>query len=107
MALSDSKKDTSITRAEHVSVDDGENINAKRTAGYVWDAALSEWVRSPKALTLGHDFDYIGVANNSSTQDTLTYKNGGASGNTVRTLVITYAAGASKISDDITSLDYS
>lgn len=34
MALSDSKKGLSIERAEHVSVDDGENINAKRVALY-------------------------------------------------------------------------
>lgn len=55
----------------------------------------------------GKDFNYIGIANDSSTQDTLTYKKDGSGGTTVRTLVVTYASGASKISDDLASLAYS
>lgn len=58
-------------------------------------------------LVVGTDFDYLGIVNNSATQDTLTYKLGGSGGTTIRTMVITYTAGASKVSDDLSSLAYS
>lgn len=52
-------------------------------------------------------FDYLGIVNDTATQDTLTYKTGGSGGSTVMTLVITYAVGAEKVSDTLSSLDYS
>ena len=52
------------------------------------------------------DFDYLGVTNSGNT-DTLTFKSGGSTGTTVRTLAITFASGAAKISDDIVSLEFS
>jgi hypothetical protein len=52
------------------------------------------------------DFDYVGIVNTDTNEDTLTYKSGGSGGTTVRTLVIGYASGAEKVSDSITSLEY-
>lgn len=60
-----------------------------------------------QGLTVGVDFDYLSVSNTDTDQDTLTWKIGGSGGTTVRTLVVGYAPSASKISDDIASLDYS
>lgn len=34
-----------IDRSEHISVDDGESINAKRVGAYVWDTDTLTWVR--------------------------------------------------------------
>jgi hypothetical protein len=56
---------------------------------------------------INEHFDYIGIANTDTDQDTLTYKIGGSGGTTVKTLVINYATGAEKISDSITSLGVS
>lgn len=53
------------------------------------------------------DWDYLSISNSNTDEDTFTYKKDGASGTTVRTLVIGYAAGAEKVSDSIASLDYS
>lgn len=58
-------------------------------------------------FSAGKDFDYIGIADTSATVDTLTFKTGGSGGTTVRTLAITFASGATKISDDLVSLEYS
>lgn len=58
-------------------------------------------------FVVGRDFDYIGVADTSTLVDTLTYKKGGASGDSVRTLTVTFASGAEKISASLTSMDYS
>jgi hypothetical protein len=56
---------------------------------------------------VGVNFDYVGIVNTNTDEDTLTYKFGGSGGTTVRTLVITYATGVDKVSDNITSLDFS
>jgi hypothetical protein len=58
----------SITRSEHLSKLDGENIDAKRIAGYIWNG--SEWERdsgSPSQTTriddtTTTDVVYIGKA---------------------------------------------
>lgn len=40
----------SITQAEHISPDKtGDNIQAKRVAGYVWNSASGSWERSSGA----------------------------------------------------------
>lgn len=53
------------------------------------------------------DFDYLDITATSSTLDTLTYKNGGVGGSTVRTLTVTYASsGVSKISDTFDVLEF-
>lgn len=71
------------------------------TEGIATEATLA------KMLTpIGNTFDYIGISNVGDT-DTLVYKSGGAGGTTVKTLSITFAAGAEKVSDSITSLEYS
>lgn len=71
------------------------------------NAAGDALVRVKQNLVAGADFDYLGITNDSATQDTLVWKTGGSGGTTVRTLVITYAADASKISDDLSSLAFS
>lgn len=63
--------------------------------------------RVTKSMVAGKDFDYLSVANSDTNEDTLTYKTGGSSGTTVQTIVITYAAGAEKISDSFAGLEWS
>lgn len=42
-----------ITKAEHIGPNDtGDNIEAKRVAGYIWDTTTSQWVRT-NSKTLG------------------------------------------------------
>lgn len=101
-----SKGSEQITRGEHISPDTtGDNIEAKKVANYNWDG--TNWQRAGLMLVPGKDFDYLGIVNDSATQDTLTFKLGGSGGTTVRTMTITYAASASKISDDLASVAYS
>ncbi len=64
-------------------------------------------VVTPDMLAPGVDFDYLDVAATSGTVDTLTYKNGGAGGTTVRTLTVTYTSpSVSKISDTFDKLEF-
>jgi hypothetical protein len=43
----------SIARAEHISPDkSGDNIEAKKVAGYVWNATTSEWQRDTGEVTI-------------------------------------------------------
>lgn len=51
----------------------------------------------------GTNFDSLSIVNTDTDEDTLTYAKGG---DTIRTLVIGYAAGAEKVSDSLSSLDY-
>lgn len=61
-----------------------------------------------KTLTpIGNNFDYIGITNTGADEDTLVFKTGGSGGDTVKTLIIGYVAGVDKVSDNITSLEYS
>ena len=55
----------------------------------------------------GKDFDYIGIADTSTLVDTLTYKTGGSGGTAVRTMTVSFASGAEKISASLTSVAYS
>lgn len=100
------KHSETIAHGEHISpTTTGDNIEAKKVATYNWDG--TNWQRQGLLFTAGKDFDHLGIVNDTATQDTLTYKTGGSGGTTVRTLVLTYASGADKVSDSITALDYS
>lgn len=96
-----------IEASEHISpTKTGDNIEAKRVALYSWKN--SEWKRVGFNDTPGIDFDYLGVASTGATEDTLTYKTGGAGGTTVKTIVVTYAsASVEKLSSQFTSLGWS
>jgi hypothetical protein len=52
-------------------------------------------------------FDYFSATNSGVDEDTIVYKSGGVAGVPVLTMVVTYATGAEKISDSITSIEYS
>ncbi len=54
----------------------------------------------------GVDYDYLVATNTNTDEDTLIKKLGGATGTTVETLVITYATGADKVSDSISTLEW-
>lgn len=100
------KHSETINHSEHIAPEiTGDNIAAKKVANYNWDG--TNWQRAGLMLVPGKDFDYLGIVNDSATQDTLTFKLGGSGGTTVRTMTITYAASASKISDDLASVAYS
>ena len=58
-------------------------------------------------LTPGTDFDHLSITNSDTDEDTLTFKTGGSGGTTVQTIVVTYASGAAKASDDLSALDWS
>lgn len=77
--------------AEHIGPDyTGDNISAKKTAGYVWNG--TGWQRDTGAPTnalVKETYDYISLAQ-ASTTDTWTYKSGGSGGTTVATVTITY-----------------
>lgn len=101
--MASDKNLVSLTAAEHIGPEEtGDNIGAKRVASYGWDGA--NWQRQGILFSAGKDFDHLDITNSSADEDTLVYKNGGS---TVRTLVIVYATGAEKVSDSLTSLDYS
>jgi len=81
----------SITQAEHISPDKtGDNIQAKRTANYVWDGSNWQRMAQPGGLTPGTDYDYIDEQQTSTSVRTYVYKLGGSGGTTVRTVVVTY-----------------
>ena len=58
-------------------------------------------------LKPGTDFDHLSITNSDTDEDTLTFKTGGSGGTTVQTIVVTYASGAAKASDDLSALDWS
>lgn len=81
----------SIDASEHLGAANGENIEAKRVAQYVWDNALGQWKRHVAPLIDG-SFDYVGFTNvdGNGNYQTVTFKSGGSGGSTVRTLALTY-----------------
>lgn len=58
-------------------------------------------------LVPGVDFDYQGIASSGSNEDTITYRLGGAGGDVVRTIVVTYPSGAERASDSVSSVEFS
>lgn len=92
-----------ITKAEHIGPDDtGDNIEAKRVAGYVWNG--STWQRQGVSLAPNVDYDYIDVQQTSATVETYVFKTGGSGGTTVQTIVVTYTSSAKT---DIDTVAYS
>lgn len=92
-----------INREENITKG---NVSAKRVALYRYDAG-ADTLNPVNNLTPGTDFDYLSIANSDTDEDTLTFKTGGSGGSTVQTIVIGYAAGADKASDDISTLTWS
>lgn len=57
------KNSTEIDQAEHISpIKTGDNIEAKRIAGYVWNAGTSEWERMTQPSITTGDITIEGVA---------------------------------------------
>jgi hypothetical protein len=93
----------SITQAEHISpTKTGDNIQAKRTANYIWNG--TEWVRmaQPGGLTPGIDFDYLDVQQTDADTETYVFKTGGSGGTTVRTIVVNYTSSSKSDIDNVT-----
>lgn len=88
--------------AEHIGPEyTGDNISAKRSAGYRWNGTA--WEREDGAPTnalVRERYDYISLTQN-STQDIWTYKNGGSGGTTVATVTITYTDATKATIDDV------
>jgi len=80
----------SVDGAEHIGPQQtGDNVEAKRVAGYVWDG--SAWQRASGGL-VPSAFDTIQITSYNANNDPLVvvYRTGGAAGTVVATLTITY-----------------
>lgn len=69
MANHFNKNSQEMDAAEHISPQKtGDNIEGKRTAGYVWDSETNEWQRSSSKITLTHEtvFDEVLVGERNS-----------------------------------------
>lgn len=99
IAPRDPNRNVVIQGESSVTSGDTVNIKANPTTGRLLVDA--------KNLLPTVDFDYIGIVNTNTDEDTLTYKSGGSGGTSVQTLVVSYAAGAEKISDSLSALEYS
>lgn len=79
----------SITQAEHIGPDaTGDNIEAKRVAGYHWTG--SAWERDGAGALVPGNYDFIGIAPSTAAPTTITFKSGGSGGTTVATLTLAY-----------------
>lgn len=97
--MADFQGSESITQAEHISPNKtGDNIQAKRTANYVWNG--SAWARMSQ-LNPGTDYDYLDVQQTDADTETFVYKLGGSGGTTVRTIVVNYTSSAKTDIDNI------
>lgn len=95
-------KQPSIDASEHIGPDDtGDNIDAKRVAGYVYNPATGKWQRNTLVLTPGADYDYIDVQQTSSTVESYVYMLGGSGGTAVQTVTVTYTDDTKAILDNI------
>jgi hypothetical protein len=83
----------------------GRTSNDGRVPIKVNDAG--ELFISNAGLIPGEDFDYLSIVNTGTDEDTLTFRLGGVSGTIIRTIVIGYAAGKPKASDDLSYLSWS
>jgi hypothetical protein len=85
--------------AEHIGPDyTGDNISAKKVAGYQWDG--TNWVRSPlPLLNVGYDYFIASNPDGNGNYQTYTYKSGGSGGTIVRTLTYTY-----DVNNNVTSM---
>lgn len=88
-----------VAKAEHIGpADTGDNIEAKRVAGYVWNG--STWERESNSKTtkeqnqlvpFAHDF--IDLNYTGADLTSVVFKTGGSGGTTVATLTLAYASG--------------
>lgn len=98
----ESEGSKSLDQREHKTL-----ANAKKVLIQTLDAS-GNYVDFIPGLVPGEDYDYIGVVATSGTVDTLTWKDGGSGGTTVKTLTITYTASdVDKISDTFSTLGWS
>jgi len=82
----------SIDAAEHIGTNaTGDNIEGKRAANYSWGGTADKWKRHPLPL-IDEPYDYVGFSSDdgNGNYQTMTFKSGGSSGTTVRTLALTY-----------------
>lgn len=81
-----------IVEAEHLDVENGESINAKKVVPYGIGTDLT-MRRVPIPLIDG-PWDYLSETNpdTNGNYQTITFLNGGSGGTTVRTLSLTYDA---------------
>lgn len=83
-----------IENAEHLDPGTtGDNVAAKKTAGYTWDPVAQTWNRMFIGL-VQQPYDYVAFSNadGNGNYQTATFKSGGSGGSTVGTLSITYDA---------------
>lgn len=83
------------------------DAHAKRVVQRYQDPNSGGWFNFVPAKVPGVDFDYLSIASSGADQDTLTFKLGGSGGTTIQTIVIDYAPGAAKASDDLSALTWS
>lgn len=96
MAQSD-KNLVSLAAAEHIGpTETGDNIDAKKVAGYSWDG--SNWVRTPSTMgkLVTEKFDYIAATYPDTSTEVYTYKSGGSGGTTVATVTVAYSDAVTK-----------
>ena len=98
------EKSTSLDRDEHISKG---AVGAKKVVLYTYDSGSDTLNPLTTNLTPNVDFDYQGIASSGSNEDTITYRLGGAGGDVVRTIVVTYPSGAERASDSVSSVEFS
>lgn len=80
----DSAGSKSLDQREHQT-----DASAKRVVSYYQDDN-GDWTQLTPDLTAGTDYDYLDVQQTDVDVETYVFKLGGASGTTVRTIVVTY-----------------
>lgn len=90
-----------LGRIEH-----NEDASAKRVVSYFQDNN-GDWVQVGVPLVPGVDYNHLSASSTDTDEDTLTLKTGGSGGTTVQTVVINYPSGADKVSDSISTIDWS
>ena len=91
------KGSSETDNAEH---DSSSNVSVKRTGQYVWDVDTLNWVRAAgdtdgntsvvSGFKIPAGFDYMELESAGDKVTKITYKTGGATGDTVGTLDLTY-----------------
>jgi len=78
-----------IANREHIAPKKtGDNIAAKRVAGYAFDGA--NWQRVPTGY-IPSAYDYVGIDTSPSTSDVYTFYQGGSGGTLVSTVTLAYS----------------
>lgn len=69
-----------VAESEHIGPEwTGDNVHAKKVAGYTWDSASSNWVRAGSAVTERYDYSssteiYVGEAAVGTAEGSLGWK---------------------------------